>query len=319
MVHVQLDPSFVAPSWHQLTTAELSFDSAPDAEIRSPAHAWRWSACTPRRWPFPASATREASTSTCTRWRAGWASAASRSTCSPARSPPNESGIVELNEHARVIHVAAGPPEPVAKEDLPELVPEFAAELDPRIGRLPGRALPLLALRHGRPLLAQQHTVPLVHTMHTMARVKNQALGSAPGHRTRRTRARAKPASSPTRPSSPPTPSTRPRNCSTTTGPAPSSWSWCRRVSTCTPSIRAISRSPAPSSESRQDAQVILFVGRIQPLKAPDVLDRGGRPAGGDPPIAPRPATAHHHRQSERPRGPLVDHAARAGSRPRRR
>ena len=62
-----------------------------------------------------------------------------------------ESGIVELNEHARVIHVPAGPPEPLAKEDLPGLVSEFAAQLDPQLRRLPDRPFALLALRHGRP------------------------------------------------------------------------------------------------------------------------------------------------------------------------
>ena len=44
------------------------------------------------------------------------------------------------------------------------------------------------------------------------------------------------------------------------------------RGSTCTRSIRATSRNREPSSGVPLRAQVILFVGRVQPLKAPDVL-----------------------------------------------
>ena len=65
----------------------------------------------------------------------------------------------------------------VPKEVLPDLVPEFAAQLDALIDDyallhshywLSGLVAWELERRHGR---------PWVHTMHTMARVKNAALG----------------------------------------------------------------------------------------------------------------------------------------------
>src|ERR1700712_5590936 len=89
--------------------------------------------------------------------------------------------VVEMSENLRVVHVAAGPAAPVAKEDLPELVPAFTEAMEAVAGGydlvhshywLSGMVG--LALRRSRGL-------PLVHTMHTMARVKNAAL--SPGQR----------------------------------------------------------------------------------------------------------------------------------------
>src|SRR3712207_6522268 len=85
--------------------------------------------------------------------------------------------VVEVNEHTRVVQLEAGPREPVAKEELPPLVPAFAAAVGDRLTShhlvhshywLSGMVGLELADRHG---------LPLVHTMHTMARVKNEALG----------------------------------------------------------------------------------------------------------------------------------------------
>src|SRR5215218_10361837 len=81
--------------------------------------------------------------------------------------------LVEVNEHTRVVQVTAGPRELVVKEDLPALVPAFAAALAARLDDhhlvhshywLSGMVGLELARRYG---------LPLVHTMHTMARVKN--------------------------------------------------------------------------------------------------------------------------------------------------
>src|SRR5689334_12590258 len=95
------------------------------------------------------------------------------------RAEDDTPDVVEINEHTRVINLEVGPREQVAKENLPRLVGEFAARLDPFIERydlvhthywLSGVAGIELKHRHG---------VPLVHTMHTMARVKNAALRAA--------------------------------------------------------------------------------------------------------------------------------------------
>ena len=47
--------------------------------------------------------------------------------CSPAGTHADVPDIVDVNEHARVIQLKAGPADHVAKEALPELIDEFAA------------------------------------------------------------------------------------------------------------------------------------------------------------------------------------------------
>ena len=180
-------------------------------------------------------------------------------------------GTVELNEHARVIHIPAGPPEPVAKEDVPALVSEFAAALDPVIGDyqvvhshywLSGLVGSELARRHG---------TPLVHTMHTMARVKNQALGtdqqSEPDVREEGEARIVADASILT--------------ANTIDEAAELQHHYSARpeqLVVVPPGVDLHTFHPCDQPKSRaqlgiaQDAQVILFVGRIQPLKAPDVL-----------------------------------------------
>ncbi len=83
---------------------------------------------------------------------------------------------VEINEHTRVITVAAGPPEPVLKEQLPELVARLhrAPRSDDR--RLRRDPFALLAVGADGSGAGRRHDIPLVHTMHTMARVKNASL-----------------------------------------------------------------------------------------------------------------------------------------------
>jgi len=84
--------------------------------------------------------------------------------------------VVEVNEHTRVIQVPAGPPAPVAKESLPNLVRVFGEQLDSEIA-----SYDLIHSHYwlsgmvGRRLKAH-HDIPMVHTMHTMAKVKNAAL-----------------------------------------------------------------------------------------------------------------------------------------------
>ena len=198
-----------------------------------------------------------------------------------------ESGVVELNEHARVIHVAAGPPEPVAKEELPELVPEFAAELDSRMD-----------------------DYQIVHSHYWLSGMVGRV---------------ARPAARPSRWCTPctPWPGSRTRHPVGTRSPSPTYANRERRRSSPTrPSLTANTSDEAaelqhhyrarpeqlvvvppgvdlhtfhpcdqPKSRAQlgvtQDAQVILFVGRIQPLKAPDVLIEAVARLVAARPIAP--------------------------------
>ncbi len=187
-----------------------------------------------------------------------------------ADSPP---GTAEVNEYTRVISVAAGPPGPVAKESLPELVGAFAERLDPLIG-----AYDLIHAHYWLSglaglTLADDHAIPLVHTMHTMARVKNASLtldqDSEPDVRERGEAeivARAQVLTANT--------SDEAAELVHHYGARP------ERITVVPPGVDLHTFHPCDQSQSRSllgvplDAEVILFVGRIQPLKAPDVLIR---------------------------------------------
>ena len=184
--------------------------------------------------------------------------------------------IVEVNEHTRVITVPAGPREAgVQGGAARDLVPEFAARLDAVIEGYDLIHTPLLAVRPGRwPSSSERHGVPLVHTMHTMARVKNASPGRRPADRARRTRARRgrhrREAARADRQHH----ATRRPSSSTIYGAQPD------QITIVPPGVDLHTFHPCDQPKSRaqlgvpQDAQVILFVGRIQPLKAPDVLIR---------------------------------------------
>ena len=116
--------------------------------------------------------------------------------------------------------------------------------------------------------------VPLVHSAHTLAKVKNDALaeGDAPeplarGDRRGAGGRRGRPADRLDRGGG------RPAGRALRRRPAPRSTS-CRPASTSTGSRPARARSARRALGLRPDDLVLLFVGRIQPLKAPDVLLR---------------------------------------------
>jgi D-inositol-3-phosphate glycosyltransferase len=176
-----------------------------------------------------------------------------------------------VNEHARVIHVAAGPPEPVAKEDLPELVPEFAAQLDSRMdGYQVVHSHYWLSGMVGREL-AHRHGVPLVHTMHTMARVKNQTPGT---HQVTEPDVRERGEAQIVADAAVLTANTSDEAAELQHHYRARS----EQLVVVPPGVDLHTFHPCDQPKSRaqlgvtQDAQVILFVGRIQPLKAPDVL-----------------------------------------------
>jgi D-inositol-3-phosphate glycosyltransferase len=187
------------------------------------------------------------------------------------RDRPELPDVVEIHEHTRVIHLNAGPAEHVAKEALTSLTEEFRAQLEIRLDDhdlihshywLSG----LVGLE-----LKRRHNMPLVHTMHTMARVKNSNLGHAqsvePDIRERGEAAIVRGADVLT------------ANTSDEAGELRSHYgARADQIMIVPPGVDLHTFHPCNQPKSRaqfgvaQDIQVILFVGRIQPLKAPDVL-----------------------------------------------
>jgi D-inositol-3-phosphate glycosyltransferase len=181
--------------------------------------------------------------------------------------------LVEVNEHTRVIHVPAGPTAPVAKEELLDLVHVFGAWLDTEIASydlihshywLSGMVARRLRTRHG---------IPMVHTMHTMARVKNSTLSehqsSEPDDREQGEAAIVADADVLTA-NTPDEAAELQRHYGATTD----------RIRIVPPGVDLHTFHPCDQPRSRTlfgvdlEKQIILFVGRIQPLKAPDVLIR---------------------------------------------
>ncbi|MFT4163873.1 MAG: D-inositol-3-phosphate glycosyltransferase [Microlunatus sp.] len=181
--------------------------------------------------------------------------------------------IVDINEHARVIQLTAGPVAEVAKEELPGYLDEFVAAMEPHV--------PDHQVLHSHYWLSgmvartlrDRHRIPMVHTMHTMARVKNELRGD--GHLTE--------------------PDIREQGeaaivagadilTANTTAEADELRRHYRardeQIAVVPPGVDLHTFHPCDQPKSRaqlgvpQDAEVILFVGRIQPLKAPDVLIR---------------------------------------------
>ena len=181
--------------------------------------------------------------------------------------------VVEVSENLRVVHVAAGPAAPVAKEELPELVPVFTEAMEAVASGydlvhshywLSGMVG--LALRRSRGL-------PLVHTMHTMARVKNAAL--SPGQRAEPDLRGSGEAAI--------VAAAEALTANTSDEAAELTRHYHARpdqLVVVPPGVDLHTFHPCDQPKSRaqlgvaQDARVILFVGRIQPLKAPDVLIR---------------------------------------------
>ena len=189
------------------------------------------------------------------------------------RTDPDTPEIVDINEHARVIQLAAGPVAEVAKELLPGYLDEFAAAMEPHI--------PDHQVLHSHYWLSgmvartlrDQHQIPMVHTMHTMARVKNELRGDGhlaePDIREQGEAAIVASADILT--------------ANTTAEAAELRRHYHARseqIAVVPPGVDLHTFHPCDQPKSRaqlgvaQDAEVILFVGRIQPLKAPDVLIR---------------------------------------------
>jgi D-inositol-3-phosphate glycosyltransferase len=195
-----------------------------------------------------------------------------RATCSDL--PP----MVEMAPGVRVRHVSAGPFEGLAKEDLPAQMCAFTSGvLRAEAASAPGH----YDLVHSHYWLSGQvgwlakerWGVPLVHTAHTLAKVKNRLLatGDAPepmarvlGEENIVAEADRLVANTPT----------EARELIDLYGASP------EQVGVVEPGVDLDRFRPASRAAARrrfgfpERGHVIAFVGRIQPLKAPDVLLR---------------------------------------------
>ncbi|MER5862253.1 D-inositol-3-phosphate glycosyltransferase [Kitasatospora sp. NPDC002040] len=190
----------------------------------------------------------------------------------------DDAPTVELAPGVLVRHVTAGPFEGLVKEDLPAQLCAFThAVLRTEAGHRPGH----YDLVHSHYwlsgqvgwLAAQRWGVPLVHTMHTMARVKNAALaeGDTP-----------EPAARVIGESQVVEAADR-LIANTAEEAAELALHYSARddqLAVVHPGVNLDVFRPGDRRAARarlglpQDAAVLLFAGRIQPLKAPDVLLR---------------------------------------------
>ena len=193
-----------------------------------------------------------------------------------AELPPT----VELEPGVLVRHVTAGPYEGLGKEDLPGQLCAFAAGVMRTGAREPEGHYSLVHSHYWLSgqvgwLAADRWQVPLVHTMHTMARVKNLHLadGDTPEPAGREIgEVQVVEAAD--------------RLIANTLGERHELIELYAaepdKVVVVPPGVDLSLFSPGDRRAARaavglsQDAKVLLFVGRIQPLKAPEVLVKAG-------------------------------------------
>ncbi|HEY0903105.1 MAG TPA: D-inositol-3-phosphate glycosyltransferase [Marmoricola sp.] len=192
-----------------------------------------------------------------------------------ASSQPHE---VPIAPGVRVRHIVAGPFEGLAKNDLPGQLCVFAREVlrteaQFDVGHYDAVHSHYWLSGQVGALARDRWGVPLVHSMHTMAKVKNDLLaaGDIPEPQARvigeqQVVAAADMLIANTIDEA--------KDLINSYDADPS------RVEVVHPGVDLDAFRPTPSHEARQrlglpaDADVLLFVGRIQPLKAPDVLLR---------------------------------------------
>lgn len=185
---------------------------------------------------------------------------------------------VEMLPGVTVRHVDAGPYEGLVKEDLPGQLCAFAAGMMREIARVPAGHYDVAHSHYWLSgqvgwLVAERWQVPLVHTMHTMARVKNRQLAAddvpePPGREIGEAQVVE----------------IADRLVANTDQEAAELVEYydadLQRVVVVPPGVDLDRFAPGDRSAARarvglrEDALVLLFVGRIQPLKAPDVLVR---------------------------------------------
>ncbi|MDP9023464.1 MAG: glycosyltransferase [Actinomycetota bacterium] len=185
--------------------------------------------------------------------------------------------VVELGERLHVHHVMAGPRRPIAKSTLHTHLSAFLLGVERRAETVVGHGGYDVIHAHywmsgwvGR-RLRQRWGVPLVQTFHTLARVKDAARGAG----------------------EPPEPGVRLLVEEQLVGDADrivvpvcdearllhrSYGTSGARLAVVSPGVDLDVFHPAPAGEPREapggDGPLLLFVGRLQPLKAPDVAVR---------------------------------------------
>ncbi|MFC5381033.1 D-inositol-3-phosphate glycosyltransferase [Aquipuribacter nitratireducens] len=192
------------------------------------------------------------------------------------RTSSSQPELVELEPGVHVRHVDAGPYDGLAKEDLPGQLCAFSAGLMRVAARVPAGHHDVVHTHYWLSgqvgwLFAERWGVPLVHTMHTMAKVKNASLADGdtpePFGRVIGEQQVVEAAD---------------RLVANTQeeaddlvrhyGADP------RRTGVVEPGVDLDVFRPGSRARARArlglppDADVLLFVGRLQPLKAPDVL-----------------------------------------------
>ncbi len=186
--------------------------------------------------------------------------------------------VFELCENVRVRHVTAGPFEGLAKDDLPAQLCAFTAGvLRAEAFQEPGyydviHSHYWLSGQVGW-LARERWGVPLVHSAHTLAKVKNALLaeGDSPEPKARVIGEEQVVAEADRLIASTPAEAD---DLVQLYGAEPA------KISTIAPGVDLDTFSPGPAAEARlrlgldPNAATLLFVGRIQALKAPDVLLR---------------------------------------------
>ncbi|MGI8459200.1 MAG: D-inositol-3-phosphate glycosyltransferase [Propionibacteriaceae bacterium] len=193
------------------------------------------------------------------------------------RRSPDQPDQITSTERVTVHHVTAGPARPVPKEQLPGLVDAFADGVRDRWDRS-GLAPDLVHSHYWLSGLAGEQLgrtagLPLVHTMHTMARVKNLLRGVDHSLEPQvRIDGEVEIVASADVLTANTTDEARQLRECYDARPA--------QIAIVPPGVDLSVFHPCDQPKSRAqlgfapDAQVILFVGRVQRLKAPDVLIR---------------------------------------------
>lgn len=188
------------------------------------------------------------------------------------RTSPGLPDAVEYADGITIRHLDAGPARPVAKETLAELVPAFAAAL----AGADDVSYDLIHSHYwlsGRASLAASRCwdAPLVHSMHTTARMKNLTL--AVGDRAE-PRSRVMGEEFITANADLLVANTDAEAVHLINGYGADA----NRVTVVHPGVNLTTFRPDPMARAAlgldPDAIVVAFVGRLQPLKAPDVLLR---------------------------------------------
>jgi D-inositol-3-phosphate glycosyltransferase len=192
---------------------------------------------------------------------------------------PNLSSVVEIADGVNVVHLEAGPYGSVTKDELPsQICALMSSYLRHELQKPPG----YYDLLHSHYwisgqlgwLVSERYGIPLVHTMHTMAKVKNQSLaeGESPEPQSRAIGEEQVVQAS----------------AALIANTASEAASLVSLYDACPDNVHVVSpgvdlrtykvnggkRSAREKLNISQDQLMLLFVGRIQPHKGPEVLIR---------------------------------------------